>query len=284
MPSLESAEKRGKPIQDGEGRPVFVGELVATVHRGVAKLLELDTVPALLLVNNDTLKCISPDKDRIESCPVKDGGVLGLKTAIQDPQELAASFYHALGREDILQSHRTSRFQRTLIHFGIPILIILTIGLSYFEILRNLVIKRPQIIAGFALISFFISTSGIIYNLQHNMELLGYNFRTKQTLWINPQQRQQYLGEGLLFSGLCVLGSISFYTGIRLPKLLKRRPFWENKIAIINFAAVIMMLIGAVAYHVAQIGLDIKRLSAQPSFFPDGMTKGSVRVDRMYSF
>eukprot|EP01057_Protomagalhaensia_wolfi_P001493 Protomagalhaensia_wolfi_Nauph_80__1492@NODE_1902_length_1284_cov_9_654618_g1489_i0_p1_GENE_NODE_1902_length_1284_cov_9_654618_g1489_i0NODE_1902_length_1284_cov_9_654618_g1489_i0_p1_ORF_typecomplete_len392_score55_05OST3_OST6/PF04756_13/1_2e23_NODE_1902_length_1284_cov_9_654618_g1489_i0681243 len=284
MPYLESPDAGAKPIRDGEGRPVYVGELIATAHRGVAKLLELDTVPALLLINDDTLKCISGDGDRIEACPVKDGGVLALKTAIQDPQELVVSFYQALGREDILQSDRTSRFHRTLIHFGIPILIIGTIGLSYFETLRNLVIKRPQIIAGFALVSFFISTSGIIYNLQHNMELLGYNFRTKQTLWINPQQRQQYLGEGLLFSGICVLGSISFYIGIRLPKLLKKRPFWENKIVIINLAAMIMMLLGAIAYHVAQVGLDIKRLSARPSFFPDGMTRGSVRVDRMYSF
>eukprot|EP01055_Gregarina_sp_Pseudo9_P000933 Gregarina_sp_Pseudo_9__932@NODE_1598_length_1465_cov_18_295231_g1482_i0_p1_GENE_NODE_1598_length_1465_cov_18_295231_g1482_i0NODE_1598_length_1465_cov_18_295231_g1482_i0_p1_ORF_typecomplete_len410_score99_60OST3_OST6/PF04756_13/7_7e28DUF2157/PF09925_9/0_013MFS_1/PF07690_16/0_015Mem_trans/PF03547_18/0_054DUF3464/PF11947_8/0_15DUF3464/PF11947_8/2_1e03NnrU/PF07298_11/1_2NnrU/PF07298_11/1_1e02_NODE_1598_length_1465_cov_18_295231_g1482_i0451274 len=287
VPHLMNSD--GTPIVDEFGVPVFVLELMANKHRGLAKFFDIQGVPSVSLLTPHNLKCVNSHNAKaskdFDMCRIDDQNVLGLRTALHDSSELVNNFHKALGRSDISEALNKGVYHRRLAYVGASILILGTIMLYFFEWIRYQLIRHPQIIASLSLITFFVSTSGLIYNLQHNMELFGFNWQKKQSVWVAPQARQQYIAEGLFFSGACVLGSVAFFLGARLPKLLARRsPYWQDKRMWINGAVMILMLLGVGAYKLTQLGVQIKRLSADMSFFPQGMTRGPVRVDRMYAF
>lgn len=289
-PHLKSSS--GEPIRDEFGAPVFLIELMANKHRSLAKFLDLQGVPAIALLTPFNLLCydshnqVVNDPAEYEICRIHDDNVLALRTAILDHMELLNSFYKAMGRTDISERLNRSIYQKRLTYVGIFVVSVGSLALYFFTWIRDQMIKHQQIIAVLALAAFFLSTSGLIYNLQHNMEFVGYNWQRKQTILISPQGRQQYVAEGLLFSAACVLGSLAFYCGARLPRFLIHRDssFWEGKSFWINTSVIILMLMGIGAYKLTQLGTRIKKLSADLPFFPEGMTRGPVRADRMYAF
>eukprot|EP01053_Blabericola_migrator_P005929 Blabericola_migrator_1__5928@NODE_299_length_10197_cov_100_341955_g246_i0_p3_GENE_NODE_299_length_10197_cov_100_341955_g246_i0NODE_299_length_10197_cov_100_341955_g246_i0_p3_ORF_typecomplete_len380_score43_51OST3_OST6/PF04756_13/2_1e28Thioredoxin/PF00085_20/0_00032TraF/PF13728_6/0_0036ABC2_membrane/PF01061_24/6_3e02ABC2_membrane/PF01061_24/0_02Thioredoxin_2/PF13098_6/0_14Thioredoxin_2/PF13098_6/4_8e03ABC2_membrane_5/PF13346_6/0_049zinc_ribbon_2/PF13240_6/0_074ABC2_membrane_2/PF12679_7/1_8e03ABC2 len=278
--ALRATEAR---LLDKAGAPVYLAEMSATTHKGLARVFGLQAVPALMLINGDTVQCTTTDGHTIEQCRIAENPELALKSLIQDAKELETVFMRAIGREDILEARRKEQLRKRLLKWGMIFLCVSGTGLYYLETIRQLIIEHRQLIAGLALLSFTFSTSGVIYNLQHNMELFGYNPKKRETVWVAPQGRQQYLGEGFLFSILCVLGSISFYGCSRMIASVATRRKATTRTITLGIATA-LLLFSIATFEAIQMGLQIKRYVFPTTFFPRGMIRGPVRIDRMYAF
>lgn len=152
--------------------------------------------------------------------------------------------------------------------------------------LQNLLAKHRAIGAILAIIIFSLSTSGIIYNVQHDMHWFGYDRRTQQRIYIHPHRRSQFLGEGLWFSFLNTSFGLLAALSLFLPNWLAnqkiatpmRNPYF------ITVCSTLCLVACYFAWRTLSAGCLEKAPYLTPTFFPDEtFIKGPIRNDRAYA-
>lgn len=142
--------------------------------------------------------------------------------------------------------------------------------------------RNSVLIAIVALGIHFIATSGIFYNIIHGMQWAGTD-QKGESQFLMPTARGQFLGEGLVMSGLVVSSGVSLFTAARLPYTEYARKADPNKLTYL-----LLGLVGVAAFCVSTvISSYVSKMgwySEATMFPPPWYRSGPLRVDQGNTF
>lgn len=124
---------------------------------------------------------------------------------------------------------------------------------------------------------FIICIGGIVYNIIHGAPFAKFDKNGNIVEFIHTGQRAQYVGEGLLLSGLfCLIGTLMF-----LMTCINRIPgYWNHKIVFVCLTFIIAFICKTVASL-----YRVKAAWYRPEFYPPGnYIKGPLLKDQGVAF
>eukprot|EP01066_Platyproteum_vivax_P008928 Platyproteum_vivax@DN3873_c0_g1_i1.p1 len=253
--------------------PVFFALVDAYSERQIVEIHNMQSVPLMIHTAPKSLK--------------KAGGIIKIAKADTytqprnpSPQELLTWMKHFTDRE-VKEYHsieeRTSLFITALFSVG-------SSGVCLVS-LWWLVLKFPIIITFLAIVVQYLATCGFYYNVAHGMQWKGYDQQTRAPIHIAKSPRVQYLGEGLLCSGLMMGAGLSLVCMVLVPfvggsKTHNKYYRWYANVLLFVFLG--LFLVCAFALNEVYV---YKSMWYHPSFYPPpGYVKGPWRLDRGNSF
>ena len=155
------------------------------------------------------------------------------------------------------------------------------VGLIFigFSVYRNCkpILLSPILWVMVSMFVLIVCMGGIVFNILHGTAFARYDRDGNIVEFINPEQRSQYAGEGVLMSSLFVLGGTSLYCFNWLNRIKG-----QGNHLIYSFIAIIVVLLDV------QIIFSIYRIKARwynPTFFPPNhYVKGPLILDQGNSF
>ena len=268
-----SYREAGKVGSEEDEVPVFFGVVDVGLHQDVGRLHNMNTLPHIVHVNGASSPFIKGP-----------GSMLDIPN-----RKFPITKLEVTGDEMLDWVNKESRQEVALYYtqaekvYRAVTMLLLVAGLVFGVIKLVLVCRRrPSVIAIVGLVIYYISTSGIFYNLLHGMSWVGVG-QGGSTLYLFQGSRGQYLGEGLAMSALTVISGVSLYFASRLPY-----SDFAKKADTNSLATRMLLLVGISAVCLyAVIGVYILKVgwySEATMFPPPWYRRGPLRIDQGNTF
>ena len=138
--------------------------------------------------------------------------------------------------------------------------------------------RNYHYIVGIALLIYYISTSGLFYNILQGMQWVGTD-NNGNTAFFMGTVRGQFLAEGLTMSGLTVLSGMSLFAASRLPFTDAGRKMDANRLA---YYLIGLILVSTACMYIVIYSYVFKTGWYSSSDFapPAHYRRGPLRVDQ----
>jgi len=270
----ESYHYAGKDDLDKETDPVFFAYLDLSKSQDISKMHQMTTLPHIFHFHGRDLdvRRVSDDHYMLpdREFPISKANV--------SPQ-------------DVLDWVNKETNNRTVkLHFSVYekisglILIIGVIASVVFVGIKVILACRrsPTVIIGLALLVYYISTSGLFYNILQGMNWMGTD-QNGRPVFLMGTPRGQFLGEGLVMSALIVLSGMSMFVASRFPYTERAKKMDPNDLA--------YTLIGIIVLSIACMYIVIGSYVQKAGWYsssdftpPPHYRMGPLRVDQGNSY
>lgn len=259
----------GKARNHDDDIPTVFAIVDIGVHNEVGRLHNLNTLPHIVRINGEASDVSRSPTGSLMMPPSK----FNIVKLDVSPQELLDWVNREVGQDVGLHYTQVEKFTR--------LATIVTVIVALVALAVQLVLlcrRKPSVISIVALIIYYISTSGIFYNLLHGMQWTGMG-PDGVVQFLFQGARGQYLGEGLTMSGLTVTSGVCLFIASRLPYSDFAKKADPNSLAI---RLVILLCISALCLY-AVIGAYIMKVGwySDSSMAPPAHYRsGPLRVDQ----
>jgi hypothetical protein len=196
-----------KLMKTDDELPIIFAVADIGINNEIARLHNMNTLPHIALVNGERSDISRLPTGILVLPPVK----FGLTKLDVGAQEVLDWVNRETKQDVALYYTQFEKLSR--------LAFILAIITSVIVLAVKLVLlcrRKPSVISLVALVIYYISTSGIFYNLLHGMQWAGMN-QDGSIQFLFQGARGQFLGEGLCMSGLTVVSGVSLFLAARLP-------------------------------------------------------------------
>ena len=268
--TAESFYHAGQSVLGGRDRPVYFAVMDISRSQEIARMHQMTTLPHIVRF----------DGAKLEAKKKGDGYVLpGREFAITKlnvrAQEVLDWINQEVGGGEAVKLYMSTT-EKVLNLLSLLVLIVSVIYIAFKLII--LCRRNYQYIVGIALLIYYISTSGLFYNILQGMQWVGTDPHGNTAFFMGTV-RGQFLGEGLTMSGLTVLSGMSLFAASRLPFTEKGRTMDPNKLAyyLIGLLAISTACMYIVIYsYVFKTGWYSSSEFAPPAHY----RRGPLRVDQ----
>ncbi|EZG79244.1 OST3/OST6 family protein [Gregarina niphandrodes] len=256
-------------VIDDKGRTVVFGVLDVLRYRDV---LYLNDIPHVYILNHNNLKCPGSG-----FCKHTAQDILPRTESIDDAV-LIKAVLHKLGRDDLWTKHFYKPPLITKQRLLGTLATVAVISLPLLPTITKVLIKHMWMVAVPALTIFWASTSGIIYNWQNNSWRLFGLDQYGNRVYIHPQARFQFLGEGmgLAFLNIAISFLLYFVAVAMNPKNKYRR-------VLLPLAVMSGMICFYLYFQVSGIVLRKAPYISYNLLPGNNYVRGSPRNDRHYT-
>lgn len=201
--SYQAVDKVSKPEDE---LPIFFAIADIGLHNEIGRMHNMNSLPHIVLANGETSE-LSRLPTGILVLPPRKFGITKLDISAQ---EILDWVNRESGQEVALYYTQFEKLTRVVFTL---LLIVAVVALAVKLVL--LCRRNPSIISIVGVVIYYISTSGIFYNLLHGMQWAGLN--QDGTMQFLMQGRGQFLGEGVIMSALTVTSGVCLFLAARLP-------------------------------------------------------------------
>ena len=267
--------KSGKNDLNTDSLPVFFALVDISVNQEIAQMHDMRTLPHIVHFMGSSLDLRSTNS-YISALPDREFPITKLDVS---SKEVLDWVNRETKMSDVVLYYTLSE---RLSRIGLILSVI--IGLSI--LLVKLVIacrKNTTLIAIIGLFIHYIATSGLFYNVLQGMQFVGYEADGVTVQWILNSARGQYLGEGLMMSGLICMSGLSLFAASRIPYTEFGRKASSD---IIMYMMLMLLIVSILAVHaVIQVYTAKVGWYSDTSFYPpEWYRRGPLRHDQGNSF
>ena len=265
----ESYFHAGRSSVDGQDRPVFFAIVDISRNQDIAKLLQMTTLPHI--VRYDGKQYEAKKKGDGFTLPNRAYAITKLNVKAQ---ELLDWVNQEVGGEAVkLYVGSLEKIANLLT------VVAVIVSVLFFAFKLILVCRRNyHYIVGIALLIYYISTSGLFYNILQGMQWVGKD-NQGNTAFFMGTVRGQFLAEGLTMSGLTLLSGMSLFGASRLPFTERGRKMDPNKLA---YYLIGLILVSTACMYIVIYSYVFKTGWYSSSDFapPAHYRRGPLRVDQ----
>lgn len=264
-----SFEASGKTLNPDDENPIVFAIADISLHNDIGRIHNMNSLPHIGRVNGDVSDVVRLPTGALE-LPSRRFNIVKLDVSAQEILDWAN---RELGTDVALYYTESEKLTRIVVFVAAIIAVIILI-IKLIMLCR----RKPSVISIVALVIYYISTSGIFYNLLHGMQWAGIG-PDGTTQFLFQGARGQFLGEGLTMSGLTVISGVSLFTAARLPYSESAKRIDPNTLA----TRLIFLLFISAACLYTVIGAYIVKVgwySDSSMLPPPHYRQGPLRVDQ----
>jgi hypothetical protein len=264
-----SYDAAGKARNRDDALPTVFAIADIGVHNEIGRLHNLNTLPHIVRINGEESDVTRSPSGSLGLAPRK----FNIVKLDVSPQEVLEWVNREVGQDVDLHYTQIEKITR------LAIIIAVLVALVFLAVKLVLLCRRkPSVISIVALIIYYISTSGIFYNLLHGMQWTG--MRPDGVVeFLFSGARGQYLGEGLTMSGLTVTSGVCLFLASRLPYSEFARKADPNSLAlrlVILLTMASLSLYAVIGAYIMKVGWYSDSSMTPPSHY----RSGPLRVDQ----
>lgn len=268
-----SFREAGKLGAEGDEVPIFFGVADVGLHQDIGRLHNLNTLPHIVHVNSDRSPFVMGPSGNLD-IPNRKFPITKLEVTGQEMLD----WVNKETKSDVPLYH-TPAEKLARLAMLIGVLVGLVFGAFKLVILSR---RKPSVIAIVGLFIYYVSTSGIFYNLLHGMAWVGVG-QGGATQYLFQGARGQYLGEGLSMSALTVISGVSLYFASRLPYSDFAKRAEPNTLATRMLVLVVISaacLYAVIGVYILKVGWYSEATMLPPAWY----RQGPLRVDQGNTF
>ena len=267
--TAESYFHAGRSVASGQGRPVYFAIVDIGRSQDLARLHQMTTLPHI--IHYDGKRYEAKKKGDGYTLPNREFPITKLNVK---PQEILDWVNQEVGGEGV--KVYVSAMEKLSSLVSLVVLIASVIYIVYKLII--LCRRSYHYIVGIALLIYYISTSGLFYNILQGMQWVGTD-QNGNTAFFMGTVRGQFLAEGLTMSGLSVLSGMTLFAASRLPFTETGRKMDANRLA---YYLIGMILVSTACMYIVIYSYVFKTGWYSSSEFapPAHYRRGPLRVDQ----
>jgi hypothetical protein len=270
----DSYHHAGKDDLEKESDPVFFAYLDLSKVQEVSRLHQMTTLPHIYHLHGSDLDVRRITEEFVQ-LPDREYPISKPSTS---PQEILDWVNRETNNKDVKIHYYVSERLSNLIILVLCIAAVTTIGIKLVLICR----RNPIVIVALALLVYYISTSGLFYNILQGMNWVGRDEQGR-AVFLMGTPRGQFLAEGLTMSALSVLSGMSMFIAARFPYTIRAQKMNPNDLAyfligILVFSIACMYIV--IGSYVQKAGWYSSHDFAPPPYY----RRGPLRVDQGNSF